>query len=87
VQQLRGIFSEFSIVNQEFIGEGDKVAVRTVWTGVHSGDLFGVKGTGKQITLNTTDIHQIANGRIIRTWHLEDMMGVYAQVGGLDSKR
>lgn len=86
VQMLRGTFSNFSIVSQDFVAEGDKVAVRTVWTGVHTGDFFGVKGTGKKITLNTTDILQIANGKIIRTWHLEDMMGVYAQVGGLDTK-
>ena len=86
VQLLRGMFSNFAIVSQEFIAEGDKVAVRTVWSGVHTGDVFGVKNTGKKITLNTTDIHQIANGKIIRTWHLEDMMGVYAQVGGLKPK-
>jgi predicted ester cyclase len=86
VQLLRGMFSNFSIVSQDFVAEGDKVAVRTVWSGVHTGDVFGVKNTGKKITLNTTDIHQIANGTIIRTWHLEDMMGVYAQVGGLNPK-
>src|SRR5581483_2579034 len=86
IQQLRGTFSKFSIVSQDFVAEGDKVAVRTVWSGTHTGDFFGIKGTGKAITLNTIDIHQIANGKIIRTWHLEDMMGVFGQLGGLAGK-
>jgi predicted ester cyclase len=86
VKMLRGMFSNLSIVSQDFVAEGDKVTVRTVWSGKHAGDFFGIKPTGKSITLNTTDIHQIANGHIIRTWHLEDMMGVYAQLGGLDPK-
>jgi len=87
VDQLRETFSGFSAVEQDFIAEGDKVVVRSVWTAVHTGGFFGIKPTGKRITMNTTDVHQVANGRIIRTWHLEDMMGVYAQIGGLESKR
>src|SRR5215510_13693972 len=38
------------------IAEGDRVVTRKTLSGTHSGDLFGVTATGKQISIEIIDI-------------------------------
>ena len=60
---------------------GDRVAVRTVTRGVHTGELLGVPGTGRPVEFRAADFHRLTGGRIAATWHLEDYFGLAAQLG------
>ena len=48
--------------------------------GTHRGEWFGVAPTGKRFVLPIHDFHHIENGRVTRTWHLEDWFGWMNQV-------
>ena len=59
---------------------GDKVAVRNTVSGTHQGAFMGHAPTGRRIEMRTMDVHQVRDGKIVVTWHLEDFAGLMAQL-------
>lgn len=81
IAHLRGVFAGLTTAIEDVVVSGDLVAVRSVSRGVHTGELLGVPGTGRQVEFRACDFHRLENGRIARTWHLEDYFGIAAQLG------
>lgn len=75
------VFADLKIEIIEIIGVPGKAAVRAVMTGRHVGELFGVAPTGKSFTLPIHEFHAIEGGRLTHTWHMEDWLGWFAQMG------
>ena len=67
---------------EEMIQEGNRVVVRGRATGTPKGPLFGVDGKGKAFDILTIDIHTIDDGKIVRTYHVEDWAGALRQLSG-----
>lgn len=67
---------------QQMIQDGDQVVVRSRATGTPVGPLFGVDGKGKSFDILTIDIHTVDDGKIIRTYHVEDWAGALQQLKG-----
>lgn len=65
---------------EEMIQAGDRVVVRSRATGTPKGPLFGVDGQGKGFDILTIDIHTVENGKIIRSFHVEDWAGAIRQL-------
>lgn len=66
------------------IGEdGKKVVVRAVATGSPKGNFMGMELDGsKSFKIDTTDIHEVENGQIVRVHHLEDWATGIKQLKG-----
>lgn len=63
--------------------DGKKVVVRAVATGSPKGNFMGMELDGnKSFKIDTTDIHEIENGQIIRVHHLEDWATGIKQLKG-----
>jgi predicted ester cyclase len=75
------VFTDLTTTIEDVVVSGDLVAVRSVSRGVHTGELLGVPGTGRRIEFRASDFHRLENGRIARTWHLEDYFGIATQLG------
>ena len=67
---------------EEMIQAGDRVIVRGRASGTPKGPLFGVDGKGKSFTIMSNDIHTIKDGRIVKTYHVEDWAGALAKLKG-----
>ena len=67
---------------EEMIQAGDRVIVRGRASGTPKGPLFGVDGKGKSFTIMSIDIHTIKDGKIVKTYHVEDWAGALAQLKG-----
>ena len=70
----------------DVVADGDRVAGvwRMTWTQI--GDLWGmVPADGKTIELHGMDYFQIRDGRIARTRHVENWLGVVLQLGAFGS--
>ena len=67
---------------EEMIQAGDRVIVRGRASGTPKGPLFGVDGKGKSFTIMSNYIHTIKDGRIVKTYHVEDWAGALAQLKG-----
>ncbi|MGW6740099.1 ester cyclase [Streptomyces sp. NPDC055025] len=65
---------------EDVVAAGDRVAVRSVTRGTHKGEFLGVPATGRQVEIRASDYHQVEDGRIVRSWHLEDYYGVLQQL-------
>jgi predicted ester cyclase len=83
IAHLRGVFTGLATTIEEVIvsGDGKLAAVRSVTRGVHTGELLGVPGTGREVEFRASDFHRLENGLIVQTWHLEDYFGLATQLG------
>jgi predicted ester cyclase len=90
IEGLSKVFSDLRIVVEEIIdacgddGNGT-VGVRTTMHGVHTGEFFGIVPTGRETEVRSHDFHQIVDGRIVRTHHMEDWVSWFQQVGSWPS--
>ena len=75
------VFPGYQLTAKEMVAEGDRVAVRIEFTGVHDGDLMGIAPTGKPVTIEIAMIYRIENGKIVEHWMLSDLLGVMQQIG------
>ncbi len=63
--------------------DGKKVVVRSVATGSPKGNFMGLQLDGsRSFKIDTTDIHEIDNGQIVRVHHLEDWATGIKQLKG-----
>jgi predicted ester cyclase len=67
---------------EELIEAGDRVIVRGRATGTPVAELFGVPPSGRRFEIMSVDVHTIANGKIVRTHHVEDWAGAIRQLRG-----
>ncbi len=65
---------------KELLVSGDRVIVRGEASGTPEGNFMGVPHGGKSFTLMSIDVHTIENGKIVRSYHLEDWLGAVRQL-------
>ncbi len=70
-----------SMTVEDAFGSGDKAAIRWRMQGVHSGDLFGIPPSGKQVNVSGISIVKVKDGKIVEDWVSEDTMGLMQQIG------
>lgn len=76
-------FPDLSVVLEDVVAEGDRVAVRAVWSGTHQGPIFGVPATGKHVTFGGMVFWRIdGDGRIAERWAYLDTADLMRQLGG-----
>jgi predicted ester cyclase len=65
---------------KEVLVSGNQVTVRGEATGTPTAEFFGVAPTGKPFRIMSIDVHTIENGKLVRSYHIEDWMGAVRQV-------
>jgi ketosteroid isomerase-like protein len=65
---------------KEVLISGDRVIVRGEVTGTPAGELFGAPHTGKSFRIMAIDIQTIRDGKIARTYHLENWLSALGQL-------
>lgn len=67
---------------QDMHQDGDTFVVRSRATGTPVAPFFGVDGEGRSFDIMTIDIHELEDGVIARTYHVEDWAGALQQLSG-----
>ncbi len=67
----------------DIVGEGDKVAGRLTFRGVHSAPYRGVPPTGREITMENLVISRIAGGKVVESRALSDSLGLLVSIGAI----
>jgi steroid delta-isomerase-like uncharacterized protein len=83
-QQLCEFFNAFPDLHfaiEDMIVEGDKVVVRHIWTGTHTGVMGGIPPTYKKLMLWAISIDRIAGGKFVEEWERYDTLGLMQQLG------
>jgi ketosteroid isomerase-like protein len=65
---------------KEVLVAGDRVIVRGEVTGTPAGELFGVPPTGKSFRMMAIDIQTIKDGKIAKTFHMENWLSALGQL-------
>jgi predicted ester cyclase len=83
-KQLIALWSSFSnrtITIEDSVTEGDRVAIRFLISGTHTGPFMGIAPTGKAIRVTGTGIFRIAEGKATDNWVNFDALGLLQQLG------
>jgi ketosteroid isomerase-like protein len=65
---------------KEVLLSGDRVIVRGEVTGTPAGELFGAPHTGKSFRMMAIDIQTIRDGKIAKTYHMENWLSALTQL-------
>jgi len=76
-------FADIHSTIEDMVAEGDKVAVRWTWRGIHKGEFIGIAPTGKQVAITGITILRISGGKIVEEWGEMDSLGMREQLGVL----
>lgn len=71
VEILRIVASQLSDLTVELLdvfADGDMVASRVRYEGVHTGVMMGIPATGKRISFEALENFRIADGKIVESW-------------------
>jgi len=74
-------FPDGSIVVDEQIAEGERVATRWTARGTNTGELMGMPATGKQVVIPGITITRIVNGKSVEAWSSWDTLSLVQQLG------
>ncbi len=77
---LHATFAKLSATVEDMIAEGDRVAARVTWRGVHAGPWRGIEPTGKQVAFTGMTWWRIRDGRIAERWAEVDFAALEAQL-------
>lgn len=65
----------------ETVSEKDKLVVAWTITGTHRGELLGIAPSNKKISVSGITINQIADGKILESTVMWDVVGLMQQLG------
>jgi predicted ester cyclase len=80
---LRDAYSNLHFEEQEVIAAGDKVVVRTVMSGTHTGEFMGIPPTGRNISVQQVHIFRISSGKVTEHRAVRDDLGMMLQLGAV----
>lgn len=61
-------FSNLKVSVLDAFGDGNMVATRVLYDGIHSGTCMGIPATGKHITFEALENFKVENGKITESW-------------------
>lgn len=61
---------------------GNRIVVRSEAQGTPVGDFLGVAQSGRAFRIMTIDVHEVEDGRVSRTYHVEDWSRAARQLSG-----
>ena len=74
-------FPDLKMEIHEVIGFNGRAAVRGSFVGTHRGNLFGVSATNEKVDVAFHELHHFHDGRLTRTYHVEDWFGLFQRLG------
>jgi steroid delta-isomerase-like uncharacterized protein len=69
VKAIRAALPDIRATIQRLVAEGDYVAMWNTATATHVGELFGMPGSGKRISMKDFHFFRFSNGKIIEHWN------------------
>jgi predicted ester cyclase len=81
--QLHGVLPDLETRIVKMLVQDDLISLHILFEGTHEGEFLGKPPTHRRLRFIAFDLHRIANGRIIESWHLEDNLSLLIQTGVL----
>ncbi len=66
---------------QDVFSAGNRVVVRSLMSGTHTGEFMGHPATGKRFTYQQIHIFRVNDGKVAEHWANRDDVGLFQQLG------
>jgi predicted ester cyclase len=73
-------FPGYDVIDNQIVAEGDLVAVRCTFRGVHKGEFAGIPATGKRVSSDFMIFYRVSDGLIVEHWIQMDLKGIVDQL-------
>ena len=80
-------FPDLHVTNDQIVADGNLVVVRSTLAGTQRGEFSGMAPSDKPFSVMVMDMHEMQDGKIIRTWHVENWLGMMFQTGAWPVKK
>jgi predicted ester cyclase len=80
IRQAEAAFPRYELAAHQIVAEGDMVAVRGIFHGVHKGEFAGIAPTGKKVSGDLMLFYRVSDGLIVEHWMQWDMKAVVDQL-------
>lgn len=80
IKEMRNGISELHYEILDTIITEDKIVARVNMTGIHTGELWGMKPTGKRIDVNQINIEHVKDGKISEHWRITEEFRLLKQL-------
>lgn len=81
LSQFQQAFPDSTSGAEEFIVDGNKVAVRYTMRGTHRGEFMDIPATGRNVELQGISIYRVEDGKVAEEWAQPDLMTMLQQLG------
>ena len=79
--ELRAAFPDGSMSIEDMVAEGDRVATRKTFHGTHQAPFMGIPATGRSVAIGMVELVRFEDGKVIEHWLQADMLGMFQQLG------
>jgi predicted ester cyclase len=80
IEVFEAAFPGYELLPEDIVAEGDRVAVRFNFVGVHKGQFMDFAPTHKEVSLQGMIFYQIQNDKIINHWMVVNMAEMIDQL-------
>ena len=84
---LRATFGNPSYEEHDTIAEEDRVVMRVMFKGTHTGELMGMPATGKSFSVQHIHMYRIEDDKIAEHWACRDDVGLMRQIGVIPDRQ
>ena len=81
LQERTTMFPDQAITVEDMFVKGNKIALRCMFSGTHTGDSEGLPAMGKKVEMRAFMILRVENGKIAEDWGGRDLLSLYQQLG------
>lgn len=81
VEYFLNAFESFHFEIKDIMIEGDKISVWAEITGKHTGELFGIKPTGKEVKFREAAWYKLKDGKLDEVYPFVDWNTLFEQLG------
>ena len=81
MQSMRAAFSNFDMILDKTVVDGNYVAVRFTAKVINTGKFVGAPANKKHLVVNGSFQRKVANGKVMQEWQTTDILGVMTQIG------
>jgi ketosteroid isomerase-like protein len=75
-----GVIPDLKWEPQEILQDGNRYIVRSIATGTPAVPFLGVEPSGKSFEIMSIDIHTVENGKIVKSYHVEEWLSAKYQL-------
>jgi predicted ester cyclase len=74
-------FPDLHLTVEDAVGEGDLVAQRVHFAGIHTGEFQGLPPTHRKVTFSGLELNRFVDGRVAEHWFQMDSLTLLQQLG------